>query len=497
MNEVGTISINGCDTTNKDVTVTYVPQEFVTSYQYTIYKDDLIHNTITVTNNKESNIYLKDTGIYKIKIDAHTNLGYKTYTTNEYKIDKEAPVITVDNEVVNVDIGDYYDVYTNIHITDNYDGDITKSAKTNKIDFNSWGEKKLTYEVVDQAGNKATKDVIINVNYSNYLLNVNQVLVIGVLVAILIFLLVLDRIVRLEKRIVKYTVTPLKDRSKSIFDKIAIKINDLSYRISNYIDRFESIENLSKKYQKYVDAFSDGSYNAVDFISRKIIVSFTFLIASIVIQTLRFKLLSTYELIIPLVFGYYLLDMIYAYKYHKYRKRIEKDLLQAIIIMNNSFKSGRSISQAVDLVAEQMEGAIALEFKKMSLEISFGLDIEEVFKRFSDRIKIEEATYLTSSISVLNKTGGNIIKVFTSIEKTLFNRQKLNLEMKSMTASSKVIMNVLTFMPVVFTIFISFIKPDYFTPLFRNEIGFIILGIILVLYVCYIIVVRKIMKVRM
>ena len=192
-----------------------------------------------------------------------------------------------------------------------------------------------------------------------------------------------------------------------------------------------------------------------------------------------------------------LLDIIYAYKYHKYRKKIEKDLLQAIIIMNNCFKSGRSITQAIGIVAEQLDGAISDEFKKMSLELSFGLEIEVVFDRFAKRIKLEEAAYLTSSLSVLNKTGGNIIKVFTSIEKTLFNRQKLNLELKSLTGSSRIIMYALTIMPILFVIVISFINKDYYAPLFTHPLGFIIIGVIVVLYVTYIIVVRKIMKVRM
>ena len=246
-----------------------------------------------------------------------------------------------------------------------------------------------------------------------------------------------------------------------------------------------------------MDAFSDGKYTAIDFISRKIITSFAFLFSAIIVQTLRFKLLNILELLIPLIIGYFLLDIIYAYKYYKYRKKIEKDLLQAIIIMNNCFKSGRSITQAINIVAEQLDGAIADEFKKMSLELSFGLEIEAVFKRFSERIKLEEAAYLTSSLSVLNKTGGNIIKVFTSIEKTLFNRQKLNLELKSLTGSSKIIMYVLTIMPVLFVIIISFINKDYFAPLFTSGMGFIIIGVILVLYIAYIVVVRKIMKVRM
>ena len=37
------------------------------------------------------------------------------------------------------------------------------------------------------------------------------------------------------------------------------------------------------------------------------------------------------------------------------RSQIENDLLQAIIIMNNAFKSGRSITQAIELVTKELE----------------------------------------------------------------------------------------------------------------------------------------------
>lgn len=60
------------------------------------------------------------------------------------------------------------------------------------------------------------------------------------------------------------------------------------------------------------------------------------------------------------------------------------------------------------------------------MEINVGLSIDIVFKRFAERIKLEEATYLTAALTILNKTGGNIIKVFSSIEKTLFNKKNLN-----------------------------------------------------------------------
>ena len=54
--------------------------------------------------------------------------------------------------------------------------------------------------------------------------------------------------------------------------------------------------------------------------------------------------------------------------------------------------------------------------------------LDVVFDRFAKRMNLEEAEYLSSSLTILNKTGGNIIKVFASIEKMLFDKRKLKKE---------------------------------------------------------------------
>ena len=165
--------------------------------------------------------------------------------------------------------------------------------------------------------------------------------------------------------------------------------------------------------------------------------------------------------------------------------------------MNNCFKSGRSIVQAVELVSTELSGPISEEFKKVALEISFGLDIEIAFKRFANRVELEEAAYLTAALSITNKTGGNIIRVFDSIEKNLFNRKKLKLELKSLTGSSKIIMYVLICVPLLFVVIISIINSTYFLPLFSTPIGIILILMMIIIYITYIIVVRKIINVRM
>ena len=107
-----------------------------------------------------------------------------------------------------------------------------------------------------------------------------------------------------------------------------------------------------------------------------------------------------------------------------------------------------------------------------------------------------KSTILSILCNLENKSGGNIIKVFNSIEKNMFNRRKLENELKSLTSSSKLIMYVLMIVPIVFVIFISLINKEYFQPLLVNPLG-IILGIIMVIiYITYIIVVRRVLKVR-
>ena len=57
-------------------------------------------------------------------------------------------------------------------------------------------------------------------------------------------------------------------------------------------------------------------------------------------------------------------------------------------------------------------------------------------------------------------------------------------------------MYVLIVVPIVFVLFISLINKDYFKVLFENPLGIILLIIMLIIYITYIIVVRKVMRVR-
>ena len=95
----------------------------------------------------------------------------------------------------------------------------------------------------------------------------------------------------------------------------------------------------------------------------------------------------------------------------------------------------------------------------------------------------------------MNKTGGDIVKVFDSIEKSMYDKKKLRLELASLTSGSKIVVGVLLGMPFFFCLVIGLINPEYFVPFFTTNIGIILLIFMMIYYIIFVVVVRKVMKV--
>ena len=485
---------------NHNIDLVIKPDSSVTSYSYQIYKDDETYKEVDIENNESSFITLTETGKYKIVVLELVDGEERISTSGTYIIDKNVPVIEVDSSLVTMPQGAILDIMGGVKAYDAEDGDLTSKVTTNasELDFSSIGLKKLTYTVSDEAGNTVSKTININVTRGTTSgLVAIQLVIIAILLLLSIFILYLKKSINIEKRISKFTIEPIHDKTISVFDRFFNFYYKIVLKVKNVISGFTTIKKYSKRYDKYVSVSNRVYEDGLDFIASKIIISFLFIFIAVFSKATQYQILRFYEFSLPLLAGFFIPDIVYIIKYKRYVATIENDLLQAVMIMNNAFKSGRSITQAIELVTTELEGPIAEQFRKLYVEINLGLSIEDAFARLETRIPLEEVSYLTASISILNKTGGNIIKVFTSIENTLFNKKKLKIELKSLTGSSRMISYILMAVPILFIVFISLLDSTYFVPFFTTTLGLILLAIMIVIYAVYIMFVIKIMKVKL
>ncbi len=330
--------------------------------------------------------------------------------------------------------------------------------------------------------------------YDSIKLVVNIILVMIIIVFVIWFLKQI-RISKLNKRINSYTITS-DDNRHSLADIIYNFAVNTRIKLSKELSKSSYLKKYSLKYEKYIDKKKPGMHDPMDYVATKFIFAIIGILILIVSAVLQNQAITFGKIIIAFTLGFFAYDIMLLSRGKIVEHQMKNDLLKAITIMNNSFKSGRSIVQTIKIVSDEIDGPLKDEFKKMYEDLSYGLEIEAVFQRFNSRVNLKEVKYITTSLTILNKTGGNIVDVFSSIEKTVFTNKKLDDELHNLSASSKALYRILIFIPIIFTFIIYILDSTYFMPLFTNALGIGIIVLIIVIYIIYIILVKRIIKVK-
>lgn len=299
-----------------------------------------------------------------------------------------------------------------------------------------------------------------------------------------------------ENRLKDYSIS-LKDKYDTpFFEKQKNKIIKFIKRFSKILSYSAFLKRYSTHYNKYIGFDEKARIKPMDYISVKFIIGFItsliYLISSL-IQTKPDFMLCLFMFIL----GFFITDIYLVFNNKQKNKELENNLLEAVIIMNNAFKSGKNILEAIEIVKNELNGPLKDEFKKIYLDLNYGLDVDVVFNRFYERVKLDDIKYISSSLTLLNQTGGNIVKVFNSIENNFYDKKVLNEELEALTSSSKLMYKMLMFIPVIIVIVLFSLNPLYFLPLFQSAVGIMIIILALMLYISYAIIINRITKVKL
>lgn len=331
--------------------------------------------------------------------------------------------------------------------------------------------------------------------YDSVKIIINVILILIFIIVVVWFLSEI-KVNKLNNRLNKYSISKTHNRH-SLFDIIVNVFNTFRKTVSKIFYKSSYLKGYSKKYEKYIDKKKKNSIqDPMDYVSIKFCFSLLFLLLLLVSTVIQNGRITFDKIIIGFTLGFFSFDIFLLGKKKIVEVEIKNDLLKAITIMNNCFKSGRSILQTIEIVSHELDGPLKKEFVHMYEDLSYGLELEVVFRRFNERVNLKEIKYITTSLTILNKTGGNIVDVFSSIEKTVFSNKKLDDELRNLSASSKALYRLLCIIPFVFTIVIYVLDPTYFMPLFTSTLGIIIMILIIVIYVLYVILIKRIIKIK-
>lgn len=164
------------------------------------------------------------------------------------------------------------------------------------------------------------------------------------------------------------------------------------------------------------------------------------------------------------------------------RKLVEQ-LPDSLELMARSLQAGMGLNDAFKLAAEEMPMPIAAEFGRVFEEVRFGRDLREAFDKLIQRNPgVFDLRLFVSSVLLQRETGGNLIEILTNIANTIRSRFVFEAKVKAMTSEAKFTAVLLSCLPLFVIIVLTFMNPDYISPLFDDLIGNGILVLAMMMY---------------
>jgi tight adherence protein B len=185
---------------------------------------------------------------------------------------------------------------------------------------------------------------------------------------------------------------------------------------------------------------------------------------------------------IPQLFVAGFLGYIIPGRYVKYRigarlKAFNNQLGDTLTLLSNAIKAGYSFAQAIDTVAKNAVPPIADEFGRAVREMNLGGSPDEALQNITKRVESPDFDLVATAYSIHRTVGGNLAEILDNIAYTIRERVRIKGEIATLTAQARASGTLITFLPIVLAVFMYFVTPTYFRPMFENFIGWILIAI--------------------
>jgi tight adherence protein B len=171
-------------------------------------------------------------------------------------------------------------------------------------------------------------------------------------------------------------------------------------------------------------------------------------------------------------------------------------LSDTITLLANSLRSGFSIVQSMETVAQQLPNPIAAEFRRVTQEIGLGLHYEQALNNMLRRVPSDDLDLMITAINIQSKVGGNLAEILDTIGHTIRERVRIKGEIRVLTAQQMISGYILTALPIVLGLVLYLINKQYIGRMFNDPCGWIMIGVSLTMIGIGFMIIRKIVNIE-
>ena len=197
-----------------------------------------------------------------------------------------------------------------------------------------------------------------------------------------------------------------------------------------------------------------------------------------------------------LVLGFFLPRFYVKFRQAKRLRDFNSQLGDAINLLANGLRSGYSLLQAMDAVANEMPPPISEEFQRVVREIGLGLSNERAMNNMLRRIPSDDLDLMITAVNVQHEVGGNLAEILEVISHTIRERVRIKGEIRVLTSQQMFSGYVVSFLPIGLGLLHYLMNPNYMGAMFQEPCGWAMIAVGAISMTIGFVIIRKIVDIE-
>lgn len=242
-------------------------------------------------------------------------------------------------------------------------------------------------------------------------------------------------------------------------------------RLSDMLARLIPILNTTRLRENFTRGQMDmtvGRYMALNFV-------FGLILAGLAWFVLPYPLVVC--LLGAMLVTMYAMDAYVRMKGDRMAARFMSQLPDALDTIIRGVRSGLPVAECINTVGKEFDNPIGGYFERISERVKLGETLDSALWGVARIVKRPEMDFLAISITIQMETGGSLAEALAGLAELLRKRQQMRLKIKAISSEAKASALIIGALPFVMLGLLSFMAPQYVSPLFTDPRGHVMLGL--------------------
>ncbi|MGO9055990.1 MAG: type II secretion system F family protein [Candidatus Binataceae bacterium] len=186
------------------------------------------------------------------------------------------------------------------------------------------------------------------------------------------------------------------------------------------------------------------------------------------------------------------------YLFNTRRRRLatfSQQLPYILDFMRSALAAGHTLLRGVQMAAENSPEPMSTELKLVVDQIRLGSNLPDALEKMFRRVPEESLGFLVAAVRVQAEVGSGIAEILDRVTNTIRERQRLQQEVKSLTAQARMSGMIVAALPFALLALFALIRPEYVHPLFNDPMGKKMLETAIVLDVVALGIIRRMVRI--